>query len=235
MTTVLVVVAHPDDAEISMGMRIRWHALRGDQVRVHCLTTGHPGADGEPVRRDECLRAGVLLGAEYSFSSILDTRFVDHRGAINSDLFDLITRTRPDVVYTHYPRDQHLDHRITADEVTVVAMREAQDLLYFRSPYSHTFEPTLVFMGNRELLDTKMEALACFGSQSQLDMDIYRQLADVSYRQHVHHRVVERFPSETRCAELFVVARRIEFADEIDPTSGGRPFSQHPLVRSANR
>ena len=218
MKSVLVVVAHPDDAEISMGMRIRWHALRGDRVQVHCLTTGRPGADGEPVRRDECLRAGALLGAEYSFSSIPDTRFVEHRGAINGELFNLFERIRPDLVYTHYPQDQHLDHRITGDEVAVVAMREARDLLYFRSPYSQGFEPTLVFMGTARLLNTKMKALACFGSQSQLDMDIYRQLADVSYRQHVHHRVVERFSTDMHCAELFIIARRIEFADEIGPT-----------------
>jgi N-acetylglucosamine malate deacetylase 1 len=211
--TVLVVVAHPDDAEIAMGMRIRWHTQQGDRVRVHCLTTGTPDPHGVPVRRNECLQAGALLGAEYSFSAIPDTRFVEHRGEINGDLFTLFAETRPDVVYTHYPHDQHLDHRITADETTVVAMREAQNLLYIRSPYSQGFEPTLVFMGTPELLAAKMDALASYTSQSQLDMTLYRQLAEVGYRQHVHHRVVKRLPKTARCAELFIVARRMELAD----------------------
>jgi N-acetylglucosamine malate deacetylase 1 len=30
MNTVLVVVAHPDDAEIGMAMRLHWCALNGD-------------------------------------------------------------------------------------------------------------------------------------------------------------------------------------------------------------
>jgi len=64
MTTVLIVVAHPDDAEIAMGMRMRWYALNGAWVRVHCLTTGAPGPDGAALRRGECLNAGELLGVD---------------------------------------------------------------------------------------------------------------------------------------------------------------------------
>ncbi|MFG2386704.1 PIG-L deacetylase family protein [Streptomyces avermitilis] len=214
MKTVLVVVAHPDDAEISMGMRIRWYALNGARIRVHCLTTGSRGPD-EPgsVRQEECLDAGRLLGVDkYTFSSIPDTRFVEHRGRINADLFTVFHETRPDIVYTHYPRDQHLDHSTTADEVTTVALREARDLCYFRSPYSTGFEPTLFFMGTPGLLDAKTRALKCFASQRQLDMDVFRKIAEVAHRQHIHHRVVERFPQEATSAELFHVARRIEFA-----------------------
>lgn len=209
MATVLIVVAHPDDAEIAMGMRIAEHVRSGDRVRVHCLTTGRPG---DTVRQDECLRAGAVLGVEYSFSTIPDTRFTDHRGAINAALFTLFAEVRPDLVYTHYPDDQHLDHQITGSETTAVALRESQDLTYICSPYSQRFEPNLVFMGSSELLNAKMNALSCFRSQSQIDMDLYRQLAMIMHRRHVHHRVVERFPDATGAAELFVVARRIEFA-----------------------
>ncbi|MEV6987016.1 PIG-L family deacetylase [Sphaerisporangium sp. NPDC051017] len=215
MKTVLVVVAHPDDAEIAMGMRMHWYALNGVRVRVHCLTTGAPGPDGTAVRRDECLAAGALLGIDqYTFSFIPDTRFEDHRGGINADLFSVFHETRPDIVYTHYPGDQHLDHSTTAQEVTAVALREATNLCYFRSPYSVGFEPTLFFMGTQELLDAKARALECFASQQQLDMAVFRQLAEVTHRQYVHHRVVERFPRESSCAELFRVARQVEFADQ---------------------
>jgi len=217
MTTVLIVVAHPDDAEIAMGMRMRWHALNGAEVRVHCLTTGALGPDGAATRQEECLAAGELLGVDhYTFSSIPDTRFVEHRGRINTDLFSVFRNTRPDIVYTHYPGDQHLDHSTTAQEVTTVAAREARNLYYFRSPYSVGFEPTLVFMGTPELLDIKGRALKCFASQHQLDMDVFRKLDEVEYRRHVHHRVIAGFPERSTCAELFAIARRLEFADQID-------------------
>jgi N-acetylglucosamine malate deacetylase 1 len=85
---VLIVVAHPDDAEIAMGMRIRWYTENGAHVRVHCLTTGSPAPNGSDVRREECLAAGAVLGVEnYTFSEIPDTRFTDHHGDINAELF----------------------------------------------------------------------------------------------------------------------------------------------------
>lgn len=228
MTTVLIVVAHPDDAEIAMGMRIHEYATQGARVWVHCLTTGAPGPDGAPERRDECLAAGAILGVEnYSFSNIPDTRFIENRGEINSDLFELFDQTRPDVVYTHFPDDQHLDHRVTAQEVTTVALRAANNLIYFRSPYSIGFEPTKIFVGTQELLDLKARALRCFASQQQLDMDVFRKLAEVVYRQHVHHRVVERFPPETNSAELFRTARDIEFAGRTEPFRR-RPSTEGP-------
>ncbi|MFF2374929.1 PIG-L deacetylase family protein [Streptomyces xiamenensis] len=213
MTDVLIVVAHPDDAEIAMGMRMRDHALTGDHVRVHCLSPGAPTPKGAALRRSECLTAGALLGvAQYSFSQIPDNQFVDRRVEINRDLFRVFGERRPDTVYTHYPDDQHLDHRITADEVTTVALREADNLCYFRSPYSRAFEPTEVFVGTPALLKSKGEALRCFASQKQLDMDTFMTLATVTYRQHIHHRVVERFPGGHTCAELFRTARTIRFA-----------------------
>ncbi|MGW3472849.1 PIG-L family deacetylase [Saccharopolyspora sp. NPDC000995] len=56
----LVVVAHPDDAEIGMAMRMRWYALNDARVRVHCLTTGTPTGDGtRPLERG----VGVKKGA----------------------------------------------------------------------------------------------------------------------------------------------------------------------------
>ncbi|MFJ4966871.1 PIG-L deacetylase family protein [Streptomyces sp. NPDC088729] len=211
--SVLVVVAHPDDAELSMGMRIRDHVLAGDRVRVHCLSAGPTNGDDGAARRDECLAASKILGVSgYTFSPIPDTRFTDHRGAINAALFDAFATERPDVVYTHHPDDQHLDHAVTGEEATTVAMREAGDLIHFRSPYSRNFEPNLYFVGTPKLLAAKQAALACFTSQRQLDMTVFSGLTELAYRQHVHHRVIERFPNGAHGAEMFRTIRQIVHA-----------------------
>lgn len=221
MTTVLVVAAHPDDAEISMGMRIHDYARQGAQVWVHCLTTGTRSGPTADQRRLECLKAGEILGVhEYTFSDVPDTRFTEARTLINSELFTLLERVQPDIVYTHYPDDQHLDHQVTAREVTAVAMRTANDLIYFRSPYSLGFEPTEVFAATSELLEVKAAALRSFASQSQLDMKVFNTLNQVAFRQHVHHRVAERFPDSHSCAELFRVFRLIRFSGSSAPCSG---------------
>ncbi|SDT83415.1 N-acetylglucosaminyl deacetylase, LmbE family [Streptomyces sp. TLI_053] len=211
--SVLAVVAHPDDAELAMGMRLLDHARAGDRVRVHCLSTGRPGKDDSEVRRAECLAAAKILGiGRYTFSRIPDTRFTDHRGAINAALFDTFALGRPDTVYTHFPDDQHLDHAVTGEEATAVAMREAADVVHFRSPYSRNFEPNLIFVGTPELLAAKQKALTCFASQQQLDMPVFTGLNTLAYRQHVHHRIVERFPKDAYGAEMFRTARQIVHA-----------------------
>ncbi|MEU0979211.1 PIG-L family deacetylase [Streptomyces griseus] len=208
--SVLVVVAHPDDAELAMGMRIRDHVLAGDRVRVHCLSAGPTDGDDGAARRAECLAAAKILGISgYTFSPIPDTRFTDHRGAINTALFEAFATERPDVVYTHHPDDQHLDHAVTGEEATTVAMREAADLIHFRSPYSRNFEPNLYFVGTPDLLAAKQAALACFTSQRQLDMTVFSGLTELAYRQHVHHRVIERFPDGAHGAEVFRTVRQI--------------------------
>ncbi|MFB7597627.1 PIG-L deacetylase family protein [Streptomyces sp. NPDC056160] len=211
--SVLIVVAHPDDAELAMGMRIRDHVLAGDRVRVHCLSTGHAEKDDGTTRRGECLTAAKILGiSRYTFSQIPDTRFTDHRGAINEALFNAFATERPDIVYTHHPDDQHLDHTVTGEEATTVAMRETADLIHFRSPYSRNFEPNLYFVGTPDLLAAKRAALTCFTSQQQLDMEVFGGLTALAYRQHVHHRVVERFPEGAQGAEMFRTARQIVHA-----------------------
>jgi LmbE family N-acetylglucosaminyl deacetylase len=208
---VLVVVAHPDDAELSMGMRLRWYADRGADVHVHCLSTGSCDPELAERRTEEAVSAGAILGVQrYSFSDIPDNGFTTHRERVNRLLFDVFGERRPDVVYTHFPRDQHLDHMVVAEEVTAVALREAANLSYFRSLYSDAFEPDLFFMGCRELFEAKMAALRCFGSQGQIDLDAVRELSGVAHRQFLHHRVVERLGNGFSYSETFRVRRRIE-------------------------
>jgi LmbE family N-acetylglucosaminyl deacetylase len=190
-------------------------------VHVHCLSSGSDDPAVAGLRRTEALDAGRVLGVGgCTFSGIRDTRFADERGSINQAVFAQLAEQRPDVVYTHYPRDQHLDHVVTGEEVTVAALREVANLTYFRSPYSRGMEPNLVFMGSAELLEVKMAALSCYSSQAQLDMTVFRNLSTVAHRQFVHHRVVERFPEQYVCAEQFRVERRIEFAHD-PPSAAG--------------
>ena len=219
---VLVIVAHPDDAEISMGMRIRWLVLQGADVRIHCLSTGegrpHSETGNRPAsssRTEESAAAGRVLGVtRYTFSQIPDSRFTAARSDINAQLFEVIRSDRPDDVYTHYPRDQHLDHVVAGEEVSAVAFREASDIYYFRSPYSVSFVPNLFFLGTPELAAAKMAALRCFKSQSQLNMDVFLRLAAVTHHQYIHHRVLERINRDTQSltCETFQVSRLIEDA-----------------------
>ena len=217
---VLVVAAHPEDAEIAMGMKIRSLVLQGATVRIHCLSDGRRRADvpkGQDVRTAEALAAGKILGvSEYTFSEVPDNQFTSHRTLINSVLFHVIREFRPTAVFTHFPKDQHLDHVITGEEVSVVASREVCNIFYFRSPYSLEFSPNFFFFSTPGLLAVKMAALSCFPSQAQLNIEVFGQLAGLAYYQHVHHRVLERISDQHASlrAEMFRIERLIEYVSD---------------------
>jgi len=212
MTSVLVVAAHPDDAELAMAMRIHAHVRAGDSVRVHCLTVGTPDPDGSEPRRLEAVRAGAVLGVGgYTFSPVPDTRFVEHRALIRDEVTAVVEEARPDLVYTHFPHDQHLDHRVAGEEVTAVALGHVRAVTHFRSPYSTGFDPTSFFLGTEGLMAVKVKALACFGSQEQLDMRVFHDLAAVSHHQHVHRRVLAG--ARPRYAEAFRVVREMHLSE----------------------
>ncbi|CAO0837843.1 PIG-L family deacetylase OS=Streptomyces microflavus OX=1919 GN=Smic_04920 PE=4 SV=1 [Streptomyces microflavus] len=67
----------------------------------------------------------------------------------------------------------------------------------------------MFFVGTEKLMDVKVKALQSFASQQQLDMDVFRQLGAVAYRQHIHHRVVGGWVRHG--SEMFRVQRSIEF------------------------
>lgn len=217
---VLIVVAHPDDAEIAMGMKILALTGAGHRVWIHCLSGGNEARRSEQEtarlqheRQAEAVRAGEILGVQhYSFGSFREASFTEFRGEINRSLFDVIEACRPDIIYTHYPDDQHIDHVMTSDVATTVALREARDLIYFRSPYSLRFEPNLVFFGSPELFETKLRALRCFVSQAQIAMSHVSSLAAKLHHHHVHHGVLRRLdtPIEDLYSELFSVSRMVE-------------------------
>ncbi len=112
----LVLGAHPDDAEISAGGLIVRHARSGSTVKIVSVTDGRSGhheiAPEELVgiRRQEALEAGRWVGAEYVTWDFADGSLfptLDVREAIIRE----IRTFQPDLVLTHRPCDYHPDHR----------------------------------------------------------------------------------------------------------------------------
>lgn len=118
-TRVLVVGAHPDDAEIKAGGLAARHADRGNTVRFASVTdgsAGHHELDREDVadrRRTEADRAATVLGAEAETLGVPDGELrptLDTRERV----VRLVRRFDPDLLLTHRPNDYHPDHRYTS-------------------------------------------------------------------------------------------------------------------------
>lgn len=119
---VLILGAHPDDAEVFAGGLVVRHCQLGSAVRIISVTDGRSGHHQIPpeqlvkTRREEAAAAGQRVGAEY-----LTWHFPDGSLEPNLDVRSAIIREirtfAPDLVLTHRPNDYHPDHRAVGTAV----------------------------------------------------------------------------------------------------------------------
>ena len=223
MTSIAVVVAHPDDEILGCGGTIASHAGNGDTVSVLILAEGIASRDGGRVReqQDELYRAArcanEIVGTDrLDFGSFPDNRMD------GIDLLDVVklveaffADVKPDCVYTHYPNDLNIDHRITSQAV-ITAVRplpngNCSTILYFETPSSTEwaaqtsaggFTPNW-FTDVSLTLDTKINALQAYESE----MRAFPHARSVEAVRHLAHW---RGASVGMvAAEAFVLARHL--------------------------
>ena len=117
---VLVVAAHPDDAEISVGGTILAHLAAGKTVGVVDLTDGEPTPHGDrATRAAETAAATETLGLTWRHNLGLKNRHLEDDHAARAALAAVFRLTRPKILLRHAPTDTHPDHvraaRLTAD------------------------------------------------------------------------------------------------------------------------
>ena len=107
----LVIAAHPDDAEISVGGTLLKLAAAGKKTGVVDVTRGELGTRGTAEdRAQESSRASELLGL--SFRHNLDAG--DGRVVVTPELRErlasIIRENAPELVLCHHTEDLHPDH-----------------------------------------------------------------------------------------------------------------------------
>jgi N-acetylglucosamine malate deacetylase 1 len=116
---ILVLGAHPDDADYKAGgTAARWRRL-GHEVKFVSVTNGGAGHHmlrGEALvarRRAEAKAAGAVIGASYDVLDHPDGGLLPTLEA-RQQLIRLIRSFKPDLILTHRPNDYHPDHRYTS-------------------------------------------------------------------------------------------------------------------------
>ncbi len=113
---VLVLGAHPDDAEVSAGGLIVRHCRLGSAVRIISVSDGRSGHHQiapeqlVDVRRREARAAGERVGAVYETWDFHDGS-LEPNLSLRSAIIREIRQFAPDLVLTHRTNDYHPDHR----------------------------------------------------------------------------------------------------------------------------
>lgn len=118
----LVIGAHPDDAEYRAGGLAALYRAAGHVVRFVSVTNGDAGhhlVNGPALarrRRDEAAEAAATVGLDYDVWDHADGR-LEPTLACREQVIRQIRSFRPDLVLTHRPNDYHPDHRATSQIV----------------------------------------------------------------------------------------------------------------------
>ena len=190
---VLVVVAHPDDAEAGAGGTLAKLVRQGANAIYVIVTNGSMGSSDRAMTRDRLVQireaeqrdAARMLGVKhveflgYSDGDIEDTR------ELRRDVTRQIRKWRPDLVIAQSPHRtynlyaSHRDHRVTGGVVLDCVYPLARDHLAFPEllpdyePHQvrevHIMqwqaETHQVAVDVSETMDLKLEAFACHRSQ----------------------------------------------------------------------
>ena len=214
-TKIVCVGGHPDDPESGCGGTLARYAALGASVTIVYLTRGEAGIprkshdEAAAIRSAECEAACRILGAKPVFAGQIDGATIVDRAAADS-LRQLIFAEDPDVVFTQWPIDTHLDHQ-AASTLTFRAWLSARgrfELYYYEvdmGAQTMGFHPTdyVDVSGVRE----KKKA-ALFAHKSQDGERIYSE----------YHQVMENCRGrESGCAaaEAFVHLARVHSGSKL--------------------
>ena len=189
--TILVIQAHPDDAEIFCSGTLAHLAEKGHRIVIATMTAGGMGGIGmneettAKTRKGEAAAAAQLIGAEYLCLEQRDGYVFDNP-EIRVVTTELIRRERADVVMTHLPDDYHPDHRATSSIVESATLLStlpnvpcqveplpATPLLYHTSPLNltnhlgHPYTPHF-YVDVTPVVHIKRQMIASHVSQIQL-------------------------------------------------------------------
>ncbi len=160
---VLAVGAHPDDIELGAGGTIAKHVKMGDEVHFLVLTYGEKSGNKVERKREAEKSAKILNVKSVNFGEIDDTRISEGIETIMK-IEDLISKIRPDRVYTQCLQDRHQDHRNTA-YATFSAARKVPEVFSYESPDSYPNFVPQYYIQVSDTISTKIEALKQFISQ----------------------------------------------------------------------
>lgn len=108
---ILVLAAHPDDAELGCGATLAKHAALGQKVGIVDFTRGELGTRGSvPERDQEASEASRILGVAIRENLNFKDGFFQNDEIHQREVIRIIRKYRPEIVIANAIYDRHPDH-----------------------------------------------------------------------------------------------------------------------------
>ncbi|TSJ38608.1 bacillithiol biosynthesis deacetylase BshB1 [Mucilaginibacter corticis] len=128
---ILVVAAHPDDAELGCAGTILKHIAAGKKVGIVDLTRGELGTRGTAEIRDkEAEAAGKILGLAARENLAIPDGFFENTKEYQLKVIAAIRKYQPEIIITNAYHDRHPDHgracNLVSDSVFLSGLRRIE-------------------------------------------------------------------------------------------------------------
>lgn len=128
---ILVLAAHPDDAELTCGGTIAKHVAMGKKVGIVDFTQGEMGTRGTPeLRLEEARESAKILGLQVRDNLGLADAFFQNDREHQIPLIKKIRQYRPDIVLANAVHDRHPDHgrgaKLAVDACFMAGLRKIE-------------------------------------------------------------------------------------------------------------
>lgn len=199
---ILCLGAHSDDIEIGCGGTILFLTHRNPDLTVHWVVLSAPGERG----REASVGAERFLKKAKTRNVVLKEfkdGYFPYAGSEIKELFEELKKTvTPDLIFTHYRKDRHQDHRLVSD-LTWNTFRDQAILEYEIPKYDGDLGiPNCFVPLSEQIVREKIDVLtSVFGTQRGkhwFDEELFRSLLRI--------RGVE---SAARHAEAFHVRKLV--------------------------
>jgi bacillithiol biosynthesis deacetylase BshB1 len=113
---ILVIAAHPDDAELGCSGTIASHVQKGYRVGILDLTQGEMGTRGTPeIRFQESENSSKILSLKFRENLSFEDAFFKDDKAHQLEIIKVIRKYQPDIVLLNAVSDRHPDHKRGSD------------------------------------------------------------------------------------------------------------------------
>ncbi len=189
----LILAAHPDDAELLAGGLATHYRQLGRDVKMVSVTDGAAGhyereaAELIPMRRKEAAEAGKVIGADYETWDFPDGH-LQATLEVRLRIIEEIRNYQPNLVLTHRTCDYHPDHRAVGQSVQDASYLVTVPRILPEVP-APSQPPVFAFMPDLFTRPTRLQA--------DVMLDVTQQVSKIVEMLACHHsQVFEWLPFE---------------------------------------
>ncbi|MFX0100922.1 MAG: bacillithiol biosynthesis deacetylase BshB1 [Candidatus Hodarchaeota archaeon] len=217
---ILVVGAHPDDAEIGCGGTIAHYKKMGKRVGILDCSNGEPTPHGSPeIRAEEAKKAAQILNLDVRITLDMKNRYIENTIENRVKISEVFREYQPKIIITHPRNDWHPDH-VAVHQLVNAAKFHAKlsktdskfpeyyppRILYF--DHSHIKEPRMhdFLVDISDSIDDKIEALKAYESQFIINKKNLKIFDYIKERAgYLGYQVGVRYAEGYTCPEYYLV------------------------------